>query len=569
MDNKKTSEAKVARTSGILLHPTSLPSSFAIGDFGASSFEFIDRLKDSNQSLWQMLPLCPVDGTNSPYQSPSAFAGEPLLIDVVKLQELGLLTEDELNNSKVDFQGKTNFDLAREKKYPLFKIAYERINNSDNTFKKAFEKFKKSESYWLDGYSLFMAVKEDLIKLRSEKTPEVEKELAQFIKDNYKEKVKPTTDGKNETNKSENLGSLSKNQLTDYYKSAVWNTFPKDLKNLTETTVKEYKSKLKDRINYFSFLQYLFFSQWSEVKSYANKNGIKIVGDIPFFVSYDSADVWQNQKDFTLDKKGFPTSVAGVPPDYFSKTGQLWGNPLYNFKNQKKNNYEWWYLRFKKSLEMSDIIRVDHFRAFESYWKIPFGSKNAINGVWEKSVGIKFFQTMQERLGKDNLPIIAEDLGIITDEVTALRKATGYDGMSILHFAFGENKENAYLPHMINKDVVLYTGTHDNNTTRGWYKNATEVEKDHFRRYMNSSGENASWDLIRLAFASVANCVIIPLQDVLDLDENYAMNTPGTVGGNWSFAFNWHMWEHEKTEALAYLSELFARNTNTGKTKKK
>lgn len=528
------------RTSGILLHPTSLPSAYAIGDFGANSYEFIDRMKQGNQTLWQMLPLCPVDQTNSPYQSPSAFAGEPLLIDVVELKELGMLSTEEISSVAINFQGKTDFDLARSIKEPLFEKAFKNLENSTSQFKNGFKSFKKDESSWLDGYVLFMAVKEELIRIRSEKTEEIQKELATFLK--------------------ESKGILSETTLEDYFYNGVWCSFPKDLRTLESSALKTWTSKLSNRIEYFSFLQYTFSSQWKKLKAYANKNNIKIVGDIPIFVSYDSADVWQNQKDFQLDKKGFPTSVAGVPPDYFSAEGQLWGNPLYNFRNQKKNDFEWWCLRFKKAFEMSDIVRVDHFRGFESYWKVPFGSENAINGTWEKSVGAKFFKTIADKLKMDKLPVIAEDLGVITDEVRALRKATGFPGMAILHFAFGEDKNQGYLPHMINKDTVLYTGTHDNNTTIGWYKNATDIEKDHFRRYMNSSGENASWDLIRLAYASCADCVIIPLQDILNLDENYAMNTPGTVGGNWSFAFNWGMWQLASTEGLCYLTELFSRN---------
>lgn len=529
------------RTSGILLHPTSLPSAYGIGDFGSNGYEFVDKLKKANQTLWQILPLCPVDDTNSPYQSPSAFAGEPLLIDLVGLKNLGLLTEEEINNNVVDFQGKTDFDLARKIKYPLFETAYERLKNSSSNIKSDFKKFKEREGYWLDAYTLFMSLKEELISIRSnKKDPKIQKELATFIK--------------------ESKEILPKSALEQYFYGAVWCSFPKDVRAVKDEAIVSWSNQLSDRIEYFAFLQYIFYSQWQKLKCYANDNGIKIIGDIPIFVSYDSADVWQNQKDFLLDKKGFPTNIAGVPPDYFSKDGQLWGNPLYNFKNQKKANYEWWYLRFKKALEVADTVRIDHFRGFESYWKVPFGSKTAIKGAWEKSAGIKLFETISKRLDIKELPVIAEDLGVITDEVVALRNATGFPGMAILHFAFGDNLNHNYLPHMLNKNTVLYTGTHDNNTTLGWYKNASEVEKDHFRRYMNSSGENPSWDLIRLAYSSCADCVIIPLQDVLNLDSNYAMNTPGTVGGNWGFAFNWDMWQESDTQGLDYLSKLFSRN---------
>ncbi|MFI3175828.1 MAG: 4-alpha-glucanotransferase, partial [Bacillota bacterium] len=393
------------RTSGILLHPTSLPSSFAIGDFGKNSFQFVDVLKRGKQTLWQMLPLCPVDSTDSPYQSPSAFAGEPLLIDLEKLVDLSLLTADEVNAVRTHDQGKTDYAMARRIKRPLFQVAFERFQENEKVFATEFKAFIKAEAHWLEGYALFMAAKNHFVEERATNTPEVQKEREAFAK-NCKSVLKA-------------------DDANNYFNGASWVSFPKGLRDFDEKAIVEYKTKFANEYNYYIFLQFLFDMQWKDLKAYANKNDVKIVGDIPIFVSYDSADVWQNQQDFILDKLGFPVGVAGVPPDYFSETGQLWGNPLYNFKNQKKNKFEWWYLRLKKAFEVSDIVRLDHFRGFESFWQVPFGSKDAKSGEWVSSAGLPFFKEMEKRFDTKDLPIIAEDLGVITEEVKTLKEATG------------------------------------------------------------------------------------------------------------------------------------------------
>ncbi len=528
------------RTSGILLHPTSLPSAYGIGDFGKNSFQFVDVLKKGKQTLWQMLPLCPVDSTDSPYQSPSAFAGEPLLIDLEKLIDLSLLKAEEVDRVKTHDQGKTDYALARKIKRPLFQLAFERFQENEKVFEIEFRAFIKKQAHWLEGYALFMAAKNYFVEERAKNTPEVQKERADFVK------------------ACKNV--LKADEANNYFNGASWVSFPKELRDFDAKAIVEYKKKFANEYNYYVFLQFLFDMQWTDLKVYANKNNVKIVGDLPIFVSYDSADVWQNQKDFILDKMGFPVGVAGVPPDYFSATGQLWGNPLYNFKNQKKNKFEWWYLRLKKAFEVSDIVRLDHFRGFESFWQVPFGAKDARAGEWVKSAGLPFFKEMEKRFDMEELPIIAEDLGVITEEVQELKKATGFPGMAILQFAFGSNGNVSYLPHMHEQNMVVYTGTHDNNTTKGWYGVAPEDEKDHYRRYMNTGGESPSWDFIRLAFSSTANTVIIPLQDVMDLGSEACMNKPGTATDNWNFNFEWHMLEEGQIQGLAYFSELFGRN---------
>lgn len=521
-----------SRMSGVLLHPTSFPSAYGIGDFGESAYRFIDTLEQGNQKLWQILPLCPVDYTGSPYQSSSAFAGEPLLISPDLLVEAGWLLAEELAPVKQPPQEFTNYELARSLKYPLFYKAFVRF--LEDEVPETYAKFCEDNAFWLDDYALFSSVKESLQKQRADN----QSDLPAFLK-NINE-------------------HLTEEVLTGYYTSAAWCSFPTGLRRRNPMAMDKWKKRLKKRIQWHTFLQYCFHLQWQTLKIYANTKHIAIIGDAPIFVAYDSVDVWANQKSFLLDGKGFPKVIAGVPPDYFSEKGQLWGNPLYNWKEQKKTYYEWWMNRIEKTFVDVDILRIDHFRGFEAYWEVPVGAEDATGGAWKKGVGIDFFQTIEKKLGK--LPIIAEDLGIITDEVNALRTDAGFSGMAVLQFAFGGDGKNPYLPYNVNKDTVIYTGTHDNNTTKGWYASATEQEGDHYRRYCNADGSNVTWDMIRMAFASTANTAIIPWQDVLNLDENYRMNMPGTNRGNWSFAFQWDMVNDGQIEGLRYLSELFARN---------
>lgn len=524
------------RKSGILLHPTSLPSPYGIGDLGENAYLFMDKLKEGGQSLWQILPLCPIGYGNSPYQSFSAFAGNVLLISPDELVKTGLLAQEDLEPVPYFGGSGTDYDTVKAYKLPLLRKAYQNFQNApDESILADFEAFCEKNQYWLSDYALFLSLKAYFTARRKQG-----KEAEEF-----------------RAFQQETVDFLTAEEQTAYFESAAWCTWPKAIRRHNAQTLKKWTRLLAAKIREEQFYQYLFSIQWQAVKSYANENDIQIIGDAPIFVAYDSADVWANQKLFQLDSKGFPTVVAGVPPDYFCVEGQLWGNPLYDWKAHKKTDYQWWTDRIRKSMEDVDILRIDHFRAFESYWEVAFGAPNAIQGQWKKGPGMDFFQALQKKLGE--LPLIAEDLGIITDEVRALRKEAGFPGMRVLQFAFGNDRNNAYLPHSCDFNSIMYTGTHDNNTSRGWYAEATEAEKDHYRRYLNVDGSNVAWDLIRLAFASPAVFAIVPLQDVLNLDGDCRMNTPGVSEGNWGFRFDWSQWDEGYTQGLYYLATLFGR----------
>lgn len=524
------------RKSGVLLHPTSLPSLYGIGDFGAEARRFVDTLEEAGQSLWQILPLVPIGYGNSPYQSTSAFAGNILLISPDEMVEMGLLTTEDLGEIPVFDKERVDYDAVRAYKLPLLRKAYETFcAKADASMQGDFAAFCEKQDMWLSDFALFTALQ---AHFREERAKGIdEEEYLAFAVDT--------------------IDFLTEEQQKDYFESACWNTWPRTLRKRNAASLKKWTRLLADAIEEEKFYQYLFFTQWQALKAYANEKGISIIGDTPIFMAYDSADVWANQKLFQLDTMGFPTVVAGVPPDYFCAEGQLWGNPLYDWKAHKKTGYLWWTERIHKALEDVDYLRIDHFRAFESHWEVKFGAENAIEGAWKKGPGMDFFKTIEKTLGK--LPLIAEDLGIITDEVRALREEAGFPGMRVLQFAFGNDKNNAYLPHSCDKNSVMYSGTHDNDTTRGWYETATEAEKDHYRRYLNVDGSNAAWDFIRMAFASPAVFAIVPVQDVLNLDGSHRMNRPGIAGGNWGFRFDWSQWEEGYTKGLRYLAELFGR----------
>lgn len=524
------------RKSGILLHPSSLPSPYGIGDFGADARRFVDTLAQAGQTLWQILPLCPIGYGNSPYQSTSAFAGNVLLISPDDLITAGLLTEEDLGDVPTFPSDIVDYDAVRSYKLPLFKKAYARFQTeAPDNIQTSFAAFCAKQAFWLEDYALFTALKAHFAHERA--LGKGENDWITFSQN------------------TDNL--LSDEEKQAYFASACWNSWSSALRKRNGNTLKKWSRLLADAITEEKFYQYLFSVQWQALKAYANAKGISIIGDIPIFTAYDSADVWAQQPLFQLDSKGFPTVVSGVPPDYFCADGQLWGNPLYQWKAHKKTDYLWWTNRIRKALEDVDYLRIDHFRAFESHWEVPFGAPNAIQGEWKKGPGIDFFHTLRRLLG--DLPLIAEDLGIITDEVRALREEAGFPGMRILQFAFGNDKNNAYLPHMCDKNSIMYSGTHDNDTTLGWYASATEAEKDHYRRYLNVDGQDAAWDFIRLAFASPAVFAIVPLQDVLNLDSHYRMNRPGISEGNWAFRFHWGQWHAGYTEGLYYLATLFGR----------
>lgn len=524
------------RKSGVLLHPTSLPSVYGIGDFGAEARHFVDTLEEAGQSLWQILPLVPIGYGNSPYQSTSAFAGNILLISPDEMVEMGLLTEEDLGEIPTFDKERVDYDAVKAYKLPLLHKAYETFcAKADADMQADFAAFCEKQDAWLSDFALFTALQ---AHFRAERAKGIDEE--EFL-----------------TFAVDTIDFLTEEQQKDYFESACWNTWPRTLRKRNAASLKKWTRLLADAIEEEKFYQYLFFTQWQALKAYANEKGIAIVGDTPIFMAYDSADVWANQKLFQLDSMGFPTVVAGVPPDYFCAEGQLWGNPLYDWKAHKKTGYLWWTERIHKALEDVDYLRIDHFRAFESHWEVKFGAENAIVGEWRKGPGMDFFNTIEKTLGK--LPLIAEDLGIITDEVRALREEAGFPGMRVLQFAFGNDKNNAYLPHSCDKNSIMYSGTHDNDTTQGWYETATEAEKDHYRRYLNVDGSDVAWDFIRLAFASPAVFAIVPAQDVMNLDGSHRMNRPGIAGGNWGFRFDWSQWEEGYTKGLRYLAELFGR----------
>jgi len=493
------------RNAGILLHPTSLPGKFGIGDLGPEAFNFINFLEHAGQKLWQVLPLGPTGYGDSPYQCLSAFAGNPLLISPEKLFEDGFLTKEqidktpELNPYQVDFGKIINY------KKELFLQAFNAFKINSKGLKEEFENFSNEQTDWLEDFSFFMALK-------------------------------------------------------DFHSGTPWNKWEKGLVEREQGIMKEWRGKLSDQILYQKFIQFIFFKQWKEVKIYANKKGIKIIGDVPIFIAYDSADLWANKELFTVDKSGKLQSVAGVPPDYFSETGQLWGNPLYKWEQMEKNDFEWWRRRVDTLLKFIDIIRIDHFRGFDAYWEIPGDAPNAITGKWVKAPGEKLFNSLKNHFGE--LPIIAEDLGVITKSVEALRDQFDFPGMKILQFAFGTGMENKFLPHNYILNCCVYTGSHDNDTTRAYFEKAKEQDNDifeHARKYLAYDGNDFTAELIRTAYASVANTVLIPMQDILNLGSEARMNFPSKLGGNWSWRFTWDQVQPELANYYKYLSLLYER----------
>jgi 4-alpha-glucanotransferase len=475
------------RASGILLHPTSLPGRWGIGDLGAAAYRFVDFLADSGQTLWQMLPLNPTGFGDSPYQSPSAFAGNPLLINLEQLHEDGLLDHGDLydpaGNPVQQFTADyVDYDAVSAFKYPRLRRAFERFRGGAAPAHTApFDAFCEQNSDWLDDFALFMAI-------------------------------------------------------SNKHNGASMATWDRQIVTRHEPTIKKLADELAEQVDEQKFWQYLFFSQWTTMKQYANERQIKIVGDAPIFVAYDSADVWANISLFRLDDAGNPTHVAGVPPDFFSATGQRWGNPLYDWDKMAKRGFDWWVRRIKQSLTMVDILRLDHFRGFEAYWEIPAEDDTAVNGQWVPGPGAAIFEKIDEELGE--LPIIAEDLGVITPEVEKLRDDFNLPGMKVLHFAFGDTATNPYLPHNYsNPNVVVYTGTHDNDTTIGWFDSLADWEREAVQRYLGRDGSDISWSMMREAMASTADMAVVPLQDVLRLGSEARMNVPGLTGNNWAWRF--------------------------------
>ena len=467
------------RSAGILLHPTSLPGRFGIGELGEEARRFVDFLADAGQTLWQILPLGPTGYGDSPYACFSAFAGNPLLIDLWRLADEGDIDRAELESAPAFPDGYVDFGPVIGFKTEVLTRAARRFGGqATGERREAFDRFCAANAAWLDDYALFRALKDD-------------------------------------------------------HGGAVWNTWPRPLACHQPEALAAARERLADAVLAQRYAQWQFFRQWAEIKAYANGRGIRIIGDIPIFVAYDSADVWGHSGLFHLDGQGSPTAVAGVPPDYFSKTGQLWGNPLYRWREMAARRFAWWVDRIRHTLETVDIIRLDHFRGFAAYWEVPAGEPTAMHGRWVKGPRAALFEALEADLGE--LPIIAEDLGLITPDVDALRQQFELPGMAVLQFAFAADAANAYLPHNHEPNAVVYTGTHDNDTTVGWYASRGADEKHSLHRYLGPVGEPVEWAVIRAACRSVCDMAVVPLQDALGLGNEARMNAPGKFGGNWSW----------------------------------
>lgn len=490
------------RRAGILLHPTSLPGRFGIGDLGPSCIHFLDWMRDAGLAYWQILPLGPTGYGDSPYQCFSAFAGNPLLISPELLVQDGLLEQSWLD-SWPEHRGSVDYGAVTDQKNQMLHAAHSNFTaGAGGTLRDLYQEWVKSPSVrlWLEDYALFRAIKK-------------------------------------------------------HHDHQCWVNWPAPLKAHDTAALQQARIDLATDVDYQEFIQFLFFHQWQRVRAEAANRGIEIVGDAPIYVSFDSADTWANQSEFQLDQNGNPICVAGVPPDYFSKTGQLWGNPLYNWEAMEKNDYAWWAERLKSIFETVDVVRLDHFRGFMGYYAVPFGDPTAENGKWVKGPGAKFFTAMKRAIGE--LPIIAEDLGEITEDVTAVRRQFNLPGMVILQFAWTPaaldpmvaDPNNHFLPHRHEHTSVVYTGTHDNDTSLGWWRNSsTAEERRAMQIYLATDGNLANWDLIRSGMESIANTFVVPAQDLLNLDSECRMNLPGRPTGNWT----WRLEEGALSPELAW-----------------
>lgn len=490
------------RSSGILLHITSLPGKYGIGTMGSEARQFVEFLVESGQKLWQILPLGHTGFGDSPYQCFSAFAGNPLLIDPDRLVDDGLLTRADLPKKAFDHDS-VDFGAVYNYKYPLLRKAYDAFVKADSRFRRVqFENFCLRNQSWLDDYAFFMAMK-------------------------------------------------------NHQNGKAWVDWDHQITIREKETIARYRKQLADDIDFFRFIQFLFFQQWLELKAFANINGIRIIGDIPLYVAFDSADAWSNPTLFDFDKDMNPVTVAGVPPDYFSVTGQLWGNPIYNWERMKDDSFRWWIDRIRASFTLYDILRIDHFRGLAAYWAVPYGEKTAVNGKWIDAPGREMLATVYDALG--DLPIIAEDLGVITPDVVVLREAFGMPGMKILQFAFDAGEENEFIPHSFEKNSVVYTGTHDNDTTLGHFLNSKESDKQMMRDYFLINEKDPAWSYIRLAWSTVSNIAIAPLQDVLRLGSEGRMNFPGKASGYWSWRYQADMLTEKHAKELMKLTQIFGR----------
>lgn len=493
------------RRSGIVLHPTSLPGRYGIGSFNRAAYDFVDFLVETKQTLWQVLPLGPTGYGDSPYQSFSSFAGNPYLIAVETLVEEGLLPQQELDQAPGFPDHEVDYGAIYSWKLPLLRRAADAFpDNATAAQKEEFAQFCLENEDWLDDFALFMALK-------------------------------------------------------DAHGGAAWNTWEMQLRSRQPAALDGARREQAEAIHAHKFNQWLFARQWSALKHYANERDIQIIGDIPIFVAMDSADTWSEPEGFFLDEQFQPTVVAGVPPDYFSATGQLWGNPLYRWEAMASRGYSWWLRRIRAALRLYDIVRIDHFRGFAAYWEVPASEKTAINGKWVQGPGVDFFNIIRRELGE--LPIIAEDLGEITQDVIDLRDQFELPGMKVLQFAFSGDASEKFLPHNFTRNFVVYSGTHDNDTSWGWYReSSTEQERDFFRRYFRTDGSDAAWTLIAAALGSVADTAMVPLQDVLELGSSARMNLPGSDRGNWSWRFRPEQFTDSTVWRLKELATVYGRD---------
>lgn len=502
------------RSAGLLLHPTALPGSQGIGTLGADARRLIDFLEAAGLQYWQICPLGPTGFGHSPYQCFSAFAGNPWLIDLEELVSFGLLKQDELQSvfalpaDRVDFAG------IKQHKMPLLAMAHQRfLERGDDSLGEygSFNRFKEGNESWLVPYALYMALK-------------------------------------------------------TRFEDAPWQDWPAGYASYLKAAASPFREELAGKSSEHAFYQYLFFSQWARLRDYAGQKGIGIIGDIPIYVAGDSADTWASPWLFQLDRKGNPRSVAGVPPDYFSETGQMWGNPIYDWAAMEQAGYEWWLRRLEMNFQMFEVVRLDHFRGFEAFWRIPAGAEDARAGEWVAGPGLPFFQAVKDQFPEAR--IIAEDLGEITPELLEFTRATGLPGMAVLQFAFTFEQDNLYLPCNLARNSVVYPGTHDNDTSHGWWRGLeSERIRDQVRRYFRISGDDISWDLIRAAFASPCRIAIVPLQDMLSLGSDARFNTPGTVTGNWAWRCRreqLEQLEQQSTHDLRKLSWLYNRSPLIG-----
>jgi len=505
-----------SRASGILLHPTSLPGRFGVGDLGPEAYRFIDFLADTGQSLWQILPLGHTSYGNSPYMCLSAFGGNPYLISLERLVDENLLDSADTQNPPDFPKNRADYGGAINYKMPLLAKSFKEFEERSATrYPEDFYFFSETNAFWLEDYALFASLKEA-------------------------------------------------------HSGRVWTEWEEGASTRQLDALVQWRNKLAEEMQFWKYVQYQFFKQWLALKSYCHEKGIRIIGDIPIYVAHDSAEVWAHRKQFHLDEKGNPLVVAGVPPDYFSATGQRWGNPIYRWDMIAQRGYRWWIDRFRTNFSLVDMVRLDHFRGFQAYWEIPATEPTAVKGRWVKGPAIALFNAVKDALG--DIQLIAEDLGIITPEVDNLREQLGLPGMRILQMAFGNDpKAPEYRPHNHIVNCAVYTATHDHNTTVGWFtaepgtqttQTAEEVkkEREYALKYLGTSGGEIHWDFIRLALSSVARIAIFPLQDVLGLGTEARMNLPGTTEGNWEWRFSWEMLTPAIREELRELTTVYERS---------